>query len=269
MWVGGVRLVLVGWGAIGRTAARLLADGSDAEAIDLVAVAVRSATADRPPAPCPLITDPSELAEYEPDVVAEAAGRDSVAPWGRAALAAGADFVVSSTSALADATVLDELRRLAATSGASVQIQPGALGGIDALSAARHLGLEAVEHQIVKPPRAWAGTPAEELCDLDTLTEPTTFFSGDAAETATAFPKNANVAMTTALAGIGPAATRITLVADPGAGTNRHEIRARGGFGELDVTISNNPLPDNPKTSAMAALGLVRAIEQRVAPIAI
>ena len=100
-------------------------------------------------------------------------------------------------------------------------------------------------------------------------TAPTAFFSGDAAETATAFPKNANVAMTTALAGIGPAATRITLVADPGAGTNRHEIRARGGFGELDVTISNNPLPDNPKTSAMAALGLVRAIEQRVAPIAI
>jgi aspartate dehydrogenase len=59
------------------------------------------------------------------------------------------------------------------------------------------------------------------------------------------------------------------LVADPTATTNRHEISASGAFGSLEVAIANNPLPDNPKTSAMAALNLARAINTRVAPIVI
>ena len=70
-------------------------------------------------------------------------------------------------------------------------------------------------------------------------------------------------------AGIGPDRTEITLVADPSATTNRHEISARGGFGSLEVVIDNNPLPANPKSSAMAALGLVRAITNRATAIAI
>ena len=81
------------------------------------------------------------------------------------------------------------------------------------------------------------------------------------------FPKNANVAMTTALAGIGPDKTEIELVADPTATTNRHELHAEGGFGTMDVVMANNPFPANPKTSAMAALNLARAIENRAAPI--
>ena len=73
--------------------------------------------------------------------------------------------------------------------------------------------------------------------------------------------------MTTALAGIGPHDTKITLVADPNASKNRHEITASGAFGHLDVSITNTPLPENPKTSAMAALSLVRAIQNRVNPV--
>jgi hypothetical protein len=61
-------------------------------------------------------------------------------------------------------------------------------------------GIDAVEHQIVKPPVAWRGSLAETLCDLDSLTEPKAFFSRSASETASQFSKNANVAMTTALA---------------------------------------------------------------------
>ena len=59
----------------------------------------------------------------------------------------------------------------------------------------------------------------------------------------------------------------IELVADPTATTNRHELHAEGGFGTMDVVMANNPLPANPKTSAMAALNLARAIENRAAPI--
>ena len=264
-----VRVVLVGWGAIGRTVGRLLAD-SDAS-VEIVGVAVRSSDAPRDglPAGARLITDPAGLAGLAPDVVAEAAGRESVGPWARATLARGADLIVSSVSAFADAALLAELRALAAAHGASIQIQPGALAGVDALAGARLLGLDSVEHRIVKPPVAWRGTPADEPGVLDDLAEPVVLLEASAAETADRYPKNANVAMTTALAGLGPDATRVVLIADPAATANRHEVRASGAFGELDVRIDNAALPDNPKSSAMAALGLARAITNRGTTLAI
>lgn len=262
-----MRVALIGWGAIGQEVGRLLATAD----VELVAVGVSNTTVTRTglAGAVSVIDDPRQLADFAPDVVAEAAGRESVAPWGRAALACGADFVVSSVSAFADQQLLEELATIARGSGGRVQIQPGALAGVDALAAARSMGLDAVDHKMVKPPHAWVGTPAEDLLDLGSLTEATTFFSASAAETATAFPKNANVAMTTALAGVGPDKTRISLVADPGATTNRHEIKAAGAFGELDVRISNKALADNPKSSAMAALSLARAISNRVEAIVI
>lgn len=267
----GAKVVLVGWGAIGTAVARLLAEaGADAR---IVAVAVRDVAKARMRGGIPdgaqLVSDPSQLVPIDADLIVEAAGRDSVGPWGRAALAAGVDFVVSSTSALADADLLAELRSLARNSGAQLIVHPGALGGIDALAASRHMGLAVVEHRIVKPARAWAGTEAETLCKLDALDGPTVFFGGSACEAATRFPQNANVALTTALAGVGPERTRVTLIADPAATLNRHEITAKGDFGRLDVMISNSPLPENPKTSAMTALNLVRLIENRTSALVI
>lgn len=260
-----LRVALVGWGAIGQYVGSLLEDA----AIQIVAVGVRDVTVARSAIPhgAIVVDDPAQLVDVQPDLVAEAAGRGSVAPWGRAALTMGADLIVSSVSAFADPALLEELSLLARANSAQVHIQPGALGGVDALAAARLMGIDAVEHRIIKPPRAWNETPADDLCDLGSLTEPTTFFSANASETARAFPKNANVAMTTALAGIGPDKTMVRLIADPTATTNTHKITASGSFGNLDVTIANNPLPNNPKTSAMAALNLTRAIQNRVATI--
>lgn len=260
-----LRVALIGWGAIARTVARLI----EPDPISIVAVAVRDvsrAWTELPP-DATVLFDPRHLAAQRPDIVVEAASQEAVAPWGRAALEVGADYVVSSVSAFADADTLESLRADARRSGAQVRISPGALAGVDALAAARVSGLDAVEHRIVKPPHAWAGTPAEELCDLGQLDECTVFYRATAAEVARRFPKNANAAMTTALAGVGPDATTITLVADPSAATNRHELAARGEFGRLDVTIDNAPLPDNPKTSAMAALSLVRALRNRTSPV--
>lgn len=241
------------------------------DSIEIVGVAVRDTTIPRTDLPtgASLVSDPSELAGLNPDVVAEAAGRDSVAPWGRAALACGANFIVSSVSAFADSALLESMQAMAASTGTQIQIQPGAVAGVEALSAARNIGIDHVEHRMVKPPHAWLGTPAENLCEVAELTEPFAFFSANAADTATAFPKNANVAMTTALAGIGPENTIITLVADPAATTNRHEVDAHGTFGQLNVSIANAPLPGNPKSSAMAALSLARTLNNRTGSLAI
>jgi aspartate dehydrogenase len=121
-----------------------------------------------------------------------------------------------------------------------------------------------VTHQIVKPPVAWKGTPADQLLDLATLTERTVFFTGTAREAAGLYPQNANATVVTALAGIGLDRTRVELVADPAFRSNGHRIMARGEFGRMDITLENNPLPTNPKSSELTALSLVRLIEHQV-----
>ncbi|WP_438752280.1 aspartate dehydrogenase [Pararhizobium sp. O133] len=258
-------ICLVGWGAIGQRVTALLAERKARARI--VAVAVRDAGQHREglPGGAQLICRPADLAGTGAGIAVEVAGRESVLPFGRAALAAGMDFAVSSTSAFVDEAGLGELISLARQRGCRLLVPPGALGGIDALSAASRLGLAHVEHRIVKPAKAWRGTPAEKLCNLDDLAAPFLFFEGTAREAADHFPQNANVAVITSLAGLGLDRTRITLVADPLATLNAHEIRAEGDFGTLEIRLQNRPLASNPKSSEMTALNIVRLIENRSA----
>jgi aspartate dehydrogenase len=143
----------------------------------------------------------------------------------------------------------------------------GALGDMGALAAASLLQLDKVVHTIIKPPLAWKGTAAADVLDLDTLTDRTEFFSGTAREAADRFPQNANVAVISALSGIGLDRTRVVLVADPGASRNGHQVSASGAFGRLEMLLENEPLEANPKSSEMTALSLVRLIENGVAPL--
>ena len=61
----------------------------------------------------------------------------------------------------------------------------------------------------------------------------------------------------------------MSLSADPQAPGNVHIIEAEGGFGRLRVEIENKPLEENPKTSALAALSVLRAIQNRIGAIQI
>ncbi len=258
-------IVLIGWGAIAKRVAELLARRKSAVKIGAVAVRDRSASRDGLPSGAVLIEDPTELAATGAGLVVEAAGRPSVLKWGEAALFAGMDFAVSSTSAFVDDAIFKRLEDIAAISGAKLIIPPGALGGIDALSAASRLSIASVEHRIIKSPNAWAGTQAARLIPLDEITASTTFFTDTARKAADTFPQNANVAVITSLAGIGLDRTRVSLVADPKARLNTHEIIAEGDFGRMHLRFENGPLATNPKSSEMTALNLVRLIENRVA----
>ena len=264
-----LRVVLVGWGAIGSRVAALLAQRGAAVAI--VAVAVRDVTVARADLPdsARLISKPDNLADIQADLLIEAAGRGSVADWTKAGLARGWDVAISSTSALTDTTLLAELTDLAQANAAQILIPPGALGGIDALAAAARLGMQSVRHEVVKPARAWAGTAAENLCDLAALTAPFTFFEGSARQAADAYPQNANVAVISAMAGIGLDRTTVALVADPNASLNSHRITAEGDFGKLSLVLENRPLATNPKSSEMTALSLLRMIENRAGVVVI
>ncbi len=65
----------------------------------------------------------------------------------------------------------------------------------------------------------------------------------------------------------GRSGSTATASPDHAASGNRHELAVRGALGSLSVAIENGPLAANPKSSETAALGLVRLIENRIAPL--
>jgi len=66
-----------------------------------------------------------------------------------------------------------------------------------------------------------------------------------------------------ALAGLGFDDTKVKLIADPNVSDNIHEVHATGNFGRFSFEISGRSLPDNPCSSALAAMSVVSNLEQR------
>ena len=77
------------------------------------------------------------------------------------------------------------------------------------------------------------------------------------------------MAATAALAGIGFEKTQVELVADPTTTQNTHTLIFEGTPGRYELVIAGNPSPNNPKTSQLTALSIVRLIENRVADVVV
>jgi aspartate dehydrogenase len=133
----------------------------------------------------------------------------------------------------------------------------------------RLAGLTAVRYRSRKPPAAWRGSPAEQVTDLAKLTRQVVLYKGTAGEAALLYPQNANVAAAVALAGLGFDATEVELVADPDAPGNVHEIEAEGAAGRFTIQLQGKPSRNNPKTSALAAMSVARALINAQATIVI
>jgi aspartate dehydrogenase len=201
---------------------------------------------------------------WRPDLALECAGHEAVITLVPRLLTKGITTIIASVGALSQEGVPERLERAAVEGRGQLIFVPGAIGGIDVLAAAQANALEAVRYVGRKPPLAWRGTPAEDRVCLSNLTEATVIFEGNAREAARQYPKNANVAAMVALAGVGMDRTQVTLLADPSITMNSHFLEARGDFGLLEMTIFARAMPDNPKTSALAALSMVRAVRNQV-----
>lgn len=256
-----MRIGVIGAGAIGRCLVEAVRAGQAGEH-RVVVVAARSPERALPGVP--FTTDPLSLPRYGAELAVEAASQAAVRDYVIPLLAAGLDVLVMSVGALADPAFAARVRDAARHAGRRVYIPSGALGGLDALKAGLLSGLEAVELTSTKPPAALQGAPyfAEHPVAWHTITGPTVVYEGPAIEAVRYFPQNVNVAAVLSLAGLGPERTWVRIVADPAATTNQHVVRARGGFGTLEVALSNLPSPDNPKTSWLAALSAIAMLRR-------
>jgi aspartate dehydrogenase len=209
------------------------------------------------------------LLARKPAIVAEVAGQAAVVEHGENVLRSGIDCLVISVGALADPALLARLKSAAHDGNSRILLPAGAVGGIDAIAAMRVAGLTSVRYRSRKPPAAWRGSPAEQAVELDKLTQRTVLYKGCAGEAALLYPQNANVAAAVALAGLGFDATEVELVADPDAPGNVHEIEAEGAAGRFAIQLQGKPSRSNPKTSALAAMSVARALINAHATIVI
>lgn len=258
-----LRLVIVGHGAIARYVARHLEGNPQVRPVYVLCRQGREQAArDALGGAAQVVT--SVAAMEEPvDAAVECAGHGGLMAHGPALLESGIDVLTVSTGALANPEYAVALTDAANHGNARLELVAGALGGIDALAAARWGGLESVTYEGRKPPMSWVGTPAEDQVDLAGLSDAFEHFMGSARDAASLYPKNANVAATVAMAGLGMDDTAVRLIADPAVGGNQHVVTAEGAFGRFRFEIEGKALPENPRTSALAAMSLVRAIENR------
>jgi aspartate dehydrogenase len=190
--------------------------------------------------PIKIVASVGELLAAKPKVVVEAASQQAVKQYYDQILAADVDFIVMSSGALLD---LD-------TSSRRVHFSSGAIGGLDALASAALAGIDEVTLTSRKNPGALGKTNTQEAI----------IYEGYAEEAARLFPREMNVAATLALT-VTPAKVKVRVVSDPAVKRNTHEIQVKWRFGEIFLRFANDPHPDNPHTSALAAWSAIKLLQ--------
>lgn len=260
---GPLHVSLIGFGAIGSAVFDALST-DPAIVFDRIVVSARSAAiVQQRVGPGIPVVSCIDMRQSQSSLVLECAGHVAIGERVIPLLRAGTECAIVSTGALADNELRAAFDDAAADGGVRPILLCGAVGGLDALSAAVEGGLDEVLYVGRKPVEGWRNTPADARGILRDLKTAVTIFDGTASDAARQYPKNANVAASVALAGVGFERTQVRLVADPAATRNTHTLYARGAFGELNIEIAASPSERNPKTSALTAYGAIGFLRRR------
>jgi aspartate dehydrogenase len=181
------------------------------------------------------------MIKLKPTVIVEAASQQAAREYAGKIVAKNVDLIVMSVGALLDMNMRSN----------KIHIPSGAIGGLDAISSADLAGVEEVLLTTRKNP---------EVLDLNNREEKL-IYEGDAEEAARRFPREMNVAATLALT-VKPEKVKVRVISDPKVRKNVHEIKVRWRHGEMLLRFSNDPHPENPKTSALSAWSAIRLLKQ-------
>lgn len=253
------RVGLIGRGAIAREVVGLL-KGVDSRIACAALIREESARPTQFAGAVEPVTTIESLLQTGPHVVVEAAGHDAVATLVPKALSAGIPVVIASVGALADEQILRRLVDACAPPGGRLCIPSGAVGGLDYLRSLQFVPDATVSYTSRKAPAAWRSELHAAGVDVATVDHERVLFEGTAREAALRFPRNLNVAMAIALAGVGVHRTIVRVVADPHVNQNTHEILACSALGVAEFRFRNTPSLANPATSLLTAHSVVASI---------
>jgi aspartate dehydrogenase len=131
-----------------------------------------------------------------------------------------------------------------------VHVPSGAIGGIDAIASAALAGIDEISLTTRKSPHALGNGEMKEKV----------VFDGYAETAVQLFPREMNVAATLALT-VRPKKVKVKVVSDPKVARNVHEIRVKWQHGEMLLNFENDPHPENPGTSALAAWSAINLLK--------
>jgi aspartate dehydrogenase len=264
------RIVLIGCGSIGSEILRSIGEGDILNAVLVAVLDIRKeatiqALYTHKLHSVKIFTNFEDLVKSPSfataEIIIEAASQGAVKDYGKRILELGKTFLVLSSGAFSDSVLLNEMIKLAKKNSSKLVIPSGAIGGFDAIRSVKR-NLDSITITTVKNPKALSGAPFFENSELkaESIITRTVLFEGSASDAISRFPANVNVAVTLALAGLGLEKTIVRVIADPNVRVNQHNIVASGNFGEIEISVNNNPMATNPKTSILAALSAIETI---------
>jgi aspartate dehydrogenase len=266
-----VRVGIIGCGAIGTTLAKAIDSGviNNAELVavfDLISDQVENLV-DR------LKNKPKKYREFDAflrnsgaEIVVEAASQEAVKIYSERVITSGMDILIISAGALLDEEFLNRIIEVAKKHRRQVLVPSGAIGGLDAVKAAKIEGLERVVLTIRKNPESLKDSSHFQsiVKDPNDLKKFKVIFQGCANDAVKLFPANANVSAALSLAGIGGQNTVVNIIADPAITMNIHEIDIKGKFGRIKIQLENYKHPSNPKTSYLAVLSAIETLRANI-----
>jgi aspartate dehydrogenase len=190
--------------------------------------------------PVTAVTNLDKMLRLKPKVIVEAASQQAAREYVELIVSEGIDLIVMSTGALLGLNVQSN----------KIHVPSGAIGGLDALSSAALAGIDEVVLTSRKNPRA---------LELNNK-EAKVVYEGYAEEAARLYPREMNVAATLALT-VKPAKVRVQVVSDPTVKRNTHQVQVKWRLGEMFLRFANDPHPENPRTSALAAWSAIRLLQ--------
>ena len=259
-----MRITIVGCGVIGSKLAKAADEMEEVKRIYLIDLKKEKAEKLASSLNKAIVVDSVEDELYHCDLVIEAASQVAAKDILSKTVGRGVDIMVMSVGALVDDDFREMVYDKAKNCDARIFIPSGALFGTDGLRAASQDELSTVELVSTSGPKSLANIDYfdKQGINVNDIKERKVMYSGTAREAVKLFPQNINIAATIAILGVGFDRTTVTIVLDPDAKTNDHELIVKGKFGTSNSHTYNVPSPENPSTSYLASLSAITALKR-------